>query len=183
MSNIVIISGSPSIVSRSSAISQFLENILVNDGNHVSTIAVRDLPPEDLLYANFNSPAIQQANTLMEQADAVVIISPVYKASYTGVLKTFLDLVPEKGLSHKIVLPIATGGTAAHLLSLEYAFKPLLSVLGAQDIVNGVYIVDSQITYTENKLSFVDPEIEQRLRVATNELSIRLQRKDRPKTT
>ena len=58
-------------------------------------------------------------------------------------LKAFFDLIPEKGLVDKVVLPIVTGGTIAHLLSLEYAFKPLFSVLGSQEIINGVYMVDS----------------------------------------
>ncbi|MFC6600630.1 hypothetical protein ACFQDF_00335 [Ectobacillus funiculus] len=61
MSNIVIISGSPAVVSRSSAISKLVKDVLVTNGNKVEEIAVRNLPAEDLLYANFNSPAIQQA--------------------------------------------------------------------------------------------------------------------------
>ena len=97
MSNIVIISGSPSQPSRSSAISSYLENILIKEGKRVSTIHVRDLPAEDLLFANFNSPEIKAAQSLVEQAKAVIVVSPVYKASYPGVLKAFLDLIPEKG--------------------------------------------------------------------------------------
>ncbi|MGG3467518.1 NADPH-dependent FMN reductase [Neobacillus pocheonensis] len=178
MSNIVIISGSPATLSRSSAISAFLESILIKEGNQVSTITVRNLPPEDLIYANFNSPAIQQAKLLVEQAEAVIIVSPVYKASYPGVLKTFLDLLPEKGLEGKIVFPVATGGTYAHLLSLEYSFKPLLSVLGARESVESVYMVDSQFTYSGQEITFVDSEIEQRLKSAVGQLLGRLQRKE-----
>ncbi|MFL6558735.1 MAG: NADPH-dependent FMN reductase [Bacillus sp. (in: firmicutes)] len=178
MSNIVIISGSPSTLSRSSAIGTFLQDNLVTEGNQVSTITVRNLPPEDLIYAQFNSPAIQQAKTLVEQAAAVIIVSPVYKASYPGVLKTFLDLIPEKGFADKIIFPVVTGGTFAHLLSLEYAFKPLLSVLGAREILDGVYIVDSQISYTEQEITFVDSEIEQRLKIAIHQLQVQLQQKE-----
>ena len=98
MSNIVIISGSPSQPSRSSAISAYLEKNLINEGKQVSTITVRDLPAEDLLFANFNSQEIKAAQSLVEQAQAVIVVSPVYKASYPGVLKAFFDLIPEKGL-------------------------------------------------------------------------------------
>lgn len=178
MSNIVIISGSPAVVSRSSAISKLVKDVLVTNGNKVEEIAVRNLPAEDLLYANFNSPAIQQAKTLVEQADGVIIVSPVYKASYPGVLKAFLDLIPEKGLANKVVLPIATAGTIAHLLALEYAFKPLFSVLGTRDVTDGVYIVDSQVAYTEHELTFVDTEVEQRLGDAITQLQVRLQQKE-----
>ena len=86
MSNIVIISGSPSQPSRTAAISAYLEEISAGKGNQVSTITVRDLPAEDLLLANFNSPNIKQAQILIEQADAVIVVSPVYKASYPGLL-------------------------------------------------------------------------------------------------
>src|SRR4051812_43285763 len=169
MSNIVIISGSPSQPSRSSAISTYLEKILVAEGKQVSTITVRDLPAEDLLLANFNSPEIKEAQSLIEQAQAVIIVSPVYKASYPGLLKAFLDLIPEKGLVNKVVLPVATGGTIAHLLSLEYAFKPLFSVLGSQEIINGVFMVDSEVSY-KDQLAFADAENEQRLKTALNDL-------------
>ncbi|WP_342047317.1 NADPH-dependent FMN reductase [Bacillus sp. OTU530] len=169
MSSIVIISGSPSQPSRTSAISTYLEKILVIGGKQVSTITVRDLPAEDLLFANFNSPKIKQAQSLIEQAQAVIIVSPIYKASYPGLLKAFLDLIPEKGLVNKVILPVATGGTIAHLLSLEYAFKPLFSVLGSREIINGVFIVDSDINY-KNQLAFADTGIEQRLKTALNDL-------------
>lgn len=56
-----------------------------------------ELPAEDLIHTKFESEAIVKANGLVAEADAVIVVSPVYKASYTGVLKTFLDLVPQKG--------------------------------------------------------------------------------------
>lgn len=175
MTNIVIISGSPAEVSRTSAIASFLNRVIVEAGYQVNKVSVRDLPPEALIYAQFNHPAIKEAQRLVEQADALIVISPVYKASYTGVLKTFIDLIPEKGLAGKKVLPIATGGSSAHLLSLEYAFKPLFSVLGAREFAEAVYIVDSQLMYSGDELNFVDSEIEQRLRTSVDNLLDSLQ--------
>ncbi|MGJ7922053.1 NADPH-dependent FMN reductase [Neobacillus sp. LXY-4] len=177
MSNIVIISGSPSQPSRSSAISTFLENKTLEEGLKVSKISVRDLPAEDLLFANFNSPVIKEKLTLIQQANAVIIVSPVYKASFPGALKAFLDLIPEKGFENKAVLPVVTGGTIAHLLSLEYAFKPVFSVLGSQEILNGVYFQDNQISYKEDQLSFIDHEIKQRLENSLKGLLERFQTK------
>lgn len=177
MSKIVIISGSPTKTSKSSAISSYIENQLINQVQQVSKITVRDLPPEDLIYANFNSPEIKRALSQIEQAQAVIVVSPVYKASYTGVLKAFFDLIPEKGLADKIILPIATGGSIAHLLSLEYAFKPLFSVLGGQEIKDGIYFVDSQISYQENQLTFLDVDVEHRVNTALQELVNRLAEK------
>jgi len=175
MTNMVIISGSPAEVSRTSAIASFLNDVIAEDGHQVNKLSVRDLPPEALIYAQFNHPAIKEAQRLVEQADALIVVSPVYKASYTGVLKSFFDLIPEKGLAGKKVLPIATGGSIAHLLSLEYAFKPLFSVLGARDFTDGIYIVDSQLTYSRDGLNFVDGEVEQRLRSSVHDLLESLQ--------
>jgi hypothetical protein len=58
----------------------------------------------------------------------------VYKASFSGALKTLLDLFPERALEGKVVLPFATGGTIAHMLAVDYALKPVLSALKAQEI-------------------------------------------------
>ena len=56
-----------------------------------------------------------------------------------------LDLLDEKALAGKVVLPIATGGSPAHLLALEYGLKPVLSALGARHILAGVYATDKQV--------------------------------------
>jgi len=169
MTNILILSGSPSVISRSSAIANYLKRSLVKEGHQVSELTIRELPAEALLHAHFKDPVIQAAQKLVEKADSIIVVSPVYKASYPGLLKSFFDLIPEKGLTDKKVLSIATGGTIAHLLSLEYAFKPLFSVLGAKEIPQGVYIVDSQFSYSGDKLTFLDPEIEERLLDAVQE--------------
>lgn len=165
MTNIVLVSGSPSLVSRSQAVANFVAKLLKREGNHtVQQINVRDFPPQDLLHAKFDSPAIQHTLAVISNADAVVAVSPVYKASYTGIIKSFFDLLPEKALANKTILPIANGGTGAHLLAIEYAFKPLFSVLGATDIVDGVFIIDSQVQYSKTELTFLSKETEQRLR-------------------
>ncbi|MNI21963.1 FMN reductase (NADPH) [compost metagenome] len=132
-------------------------------------IKVRDIPAEDLLYAKFDSEAIVNANALVAQADAVFVATPVYKASYTGVLKAFLDLLPQKGLSRKIVLPLAVGGTISHLLAIDYALKPVLSSLGAQNILQGVYALDKQITWSEQGQAILDPEIADRIQESVAE--------------
>lgn len=83
---------------------------------------------------------------------------------------TFLDLLPQKGFVNKVILPVASGGTIAPLLALEYAFKPVFSVLGSREIINGVYIVDSDISSYKDQLTFAHKEIEQRLTTALNDL-------------
>jgi FMN reductase len=129
----------------------------------VDWIKVRDIPAEDLLYAKFDSEAIVSANALVAAADAVFVATPIYKASYTGVLKAFLDLLPQKGLERKIVLPLAVGGTLSHLLAIDYALKPVLSALGAQNILQGVYVLDKQVTWGDRGQAILDDDISTRL--------------------
>lgn len=146
---ITIINGSPTPGSRLSAVIARTEELLIQEGFEMSRLNVSELPAEDLINARFESEAIVKANARVAEADAIIVASPVYQASYTGVLKTFLDLIPQKGLTGKVVLPLFIGGSLAHLLSIEYALKPVLSVLGARYILGGVYTVDSQVARKE----------------------------------
>ncbi|MBA2940389.1 NADPH-dependent FMN reductase [Paenibacillus sp. CGMCC 1.16610] len=163
MAKVVIISGSPTPTSRLHGVIEVAKNELVQAGLTVDWIKVRDIPAEDLLYAKFDSEAIVSANALVTAADAVFVATPVYKASYTGVLKAFLDLLPQKGLESKIVLPLAVGGTLSHLLAIDYALKPVLSALGAQNILQGVYVLDKQVTWGEQGQAILEDEISTRL--------------------
>ncbi|NBD26049.1 NADPH-dependent FMN reductase [Paenibacillus glycinis] len=166
MPKAIIISGSPNPVSRLNGILQYAEEKLASLGWDIVSLHVASLPAEDLIGARFDSPAIAEASRLVAEADAVIIASPVYKASYTGVLKTFLDLLPQKGLYGKIVLPLFIGGTLAHLLALDFSLKPLLSALYAKHVEPGVYAVDSQILKTDDGGYVLDEELGQRLNAA-----------------
>lgn len=150
LKNVVLISGSPTSYSRLDSVLMMTRDQLNKKDINVSSIQVCELPPEDLLFAKWNSPSIQEANDLIKQADGLIIGTPIYKASFSGVLKTFLDLIPEMGFSNKILLPLAIGGTPAHLLMLEYGLKPILSVLGATSIENGVFIQDVHVSLNES---------------------------------
>ena len=78
----------------------------------------------------------------------MVVCTPVYKASYTGILKAFLDLLPQDGLDGKLVLPLATGGSQSHMLVLDYALRPVLASLSARFILPGIYATSDQLPWT-----------------------------------
>jgi FMN reductase len=159
MADIVTIAGSPSSNSRSAALLASARQTIACQGFESAAINVRDLPPEDLIYGRFESPAVQAAIGLVRAARGVIVATPIYKASLSGVLKTFLDLLPTQALAGKLVLPIATGGSPLHALAIDYALNPVLGALGAQHVLNSIYIVDSQI-------QFVDGEVQLDLAVA-----------------
>lgn len=83
--------------------------------------------------------------------------------AYSGVLKVFLDLLPADALCGKTVLPLATGGSPAHLLALDYALKPVLSALGARDILGGVFAADAQLAPHESGGYVPDAALVERL--------------------
>ncbi|WP_106769100.1 NADPH-dependent FMN reductase [Paenibacillus faecalis] len=180
MAKAVIINGSPTAGSRLTAIMDYAERSLTAAHFEVNRIDVAQLPPEDLIRTRFESEHIVKANGLVAEADAVIIASPVYKASYTGVLKTFLDLIPEKGLAGKIILPLFIGGSLAHLLSMDYALKPVLSSIGARYILGGVYTVDAQVARREDGGFDITEVLQERLDSSIEELveetQLRMQR-------
>jgi FMN reductase len=143
--SIAILAGSPSSPSRTAALAHYLEQRLGRGAYRARTIHIRELPAEALLRGDVTHPEFQAAQQTVEKADGVVITSPVYKASYTGVLKSFLDLLPQSALRGKAVLPLLTGGSLAHLLALDYALRPVLQSLDARTIVAGLFLIDKWI--------------------------------------
>jgi FMN reductase len=163
MSKVVIIYGGNSHRSRLKALFEKTEAHFKNEGHETSSIFVHELPAEDLITANFASEQIKQANEKVENASLVVVITPVYKAAYSGILKTYLDLLPQKGLEGKTLLPLVLGGSFGHLLTIDYALKPVLSSLGATNILSGAYVLDSHIERAEEDQFIISTEITERI--------------------
>src|SRR5215203_3116209 len=150
MATVLSVSGSPSRTSRTARLLRHLDARLVAQGHEVVPLDVRTLPAEALLGADFGHPAIARAAELFQRADGVVIGTPVYKAAYSGLLKSLLDLLPQYALSGKTVLPLATGGSTAHVLAIDYALRPVLSSLGASHITQGWFVLDKDIGTAED---------------------------------
>lgn len=107
----------------------------------VATVSLRELahPLADRLLIGFPTGALAEAMDRVARADALIVVSPVFSASYSGLFKTFFDVL-EPGLIRGLpVLLAATAGTARHSLVLEHALRPLLSYLGAVTAPTGVF--------------------------------------------
>ena len=178
---VVTLGGSPSQRSRSGVLLDQAKRWLIEQGVEVVSYQVRDFPAEDLLHARFGSPRIVDLLQQIENADGLVIATPVYKASFSGALKTVLDLLPERALSHKVVLPMATGGSIAHMLAVDYALKPVLAALKAQEMLHGIFAEDSQIAYGEGSAQAqLAPVLAQRLNEALEQFHSALARRSKP---
>jgi FMN reductase len=172
---IVTISGSPSAMSRTSGLALHVGAQLAGRGFEVRSISVRELDPEALLHGRVDAAGVSDAIALVAAADAVVIATPVYKAAYTGVLKAFLDLLPQFGLAGKTVLPLATGGSIAHVLAIDYGLRPVLASLGALHIVNGLFVLDKLIEHADSGIKLED-DIAKRLAGVIDEFALSVER-------
>lgn len=177
MSKILVLTGSPSATSRTQALLSHLAARWAADGHDVDTINVRDLSADALLGADFGHPDIARVRDAVEAADGVVVASPIYKAAYSGVLKTVLDVLPQFALAGKTVLPLATGGTPAHVLAIDYAFRPVLNSLGAEHIVQGWFVLDSHITVDGGTVT-LDPPAEANLLDVVDNFAATLRRRE-----
>ncbi|MFD5817032.1 NADPH-dependent FMN reductase [Streptomyces sp. NPDC127038] len=174
MATIVSVSGSPSPTSRTTRLLRHLDDRLRRQGHEVVPLDVRTLPAHALLGADFGHPAIVESAALFERADGVVIGTPVYKAAYSGLLKAFLDLLPQYALAGKTVLPLATGGSTAHVLAIDYALRPVLTSMGASHIVPGWFTLDKDITTGEDGTAVIAPGTAQALEQVTDHFSVAL---------
>jgi len=169
--NILLLAGSPSTPSRSTRLLHHVGERLALLGHRYVKLHVRDLPAQALVHADFTDVVLKTAREQVAQADAVVISTPVYKAAYSGILKAFLDLLPQDGLKGKLVLPIATGGSQSHMLALDYGLRPVLSALDARHVLPSIYATEQQINWSAESGLIIDPVIAQRINDGIENLS------------
>jgi FMN reductase len=160
---IACIVGSPSSPSRTAFVAAHVVAHLAKDGNTLEEIAVRDLPAEDLLLARAESPAIAAAVKAVERADGIVVATPIYKASFSGILKTFLDLLPQWAFRGKYVLPIATGGASAHVLAIDYGLRPVLMSFGPVHVDQAYVVLEQGVPKLESGAYSLTPDMAAKL--------------------
>jgi FMN reductase len=135
MSSIVIVSGG-----RTPGAAGVAADRLRALGHAVRTIRAGELPVGALLSAERAEPAIADAVAAIASADAVVLSTPVRRASCSGLVKSLLELLPPGALHGKAVLPLVTGALAGHARIVELVLVPLLRSLGAAPISRAVFV-------------------------------------------
>jgi len=107
----------------------------------VRVIELRDLAHDiaNHLLTGFPPAALKEALETVEGADALIAVSPIFNASYSGLFKSFFDVLDKDALADKPVLIGATAGTARHSLALEHALRPMFGYLRAVTVPTAVF--------------------------------------------
>jgi FMN reductase len=107
----------------------------------VRVIELRDLAHDLMnhMVTGFPSAALESALDAVAGADGLIAVSPVFTASYSGLFKSFFDVLDHEALVDKPVLIAATGGTARHSLALEHAMRPMFAYLRAITLPTSVF--------------------------------------------
>src|SRR5947207_15161883 len=111
----------------------------------VSVLELRDIALDVTknLLTGFPSPALRSAIETVTEADGLIAVTPVFAAGYSGLFKSFFDVLDVDALEGKPVLVGATGGTERHSLVLDYQLRPLFGYLRAVPVATGVYAASS----------------------------------------
>ncbi len=144
MSRIAVVSAGLSVPSSTRLLADRLAEAVVraaHESVEVDVVELRPLahPLADHLLTGFATGELAEAIATARRADALVVVTPVFSASYSGLFKTFFDVLEPGTLDGKPVLIGATAGTPRHSLVLEHALRPLFSYLHATVVPTGVF--------------------------------------------
>jgi FMN reductase len=114
---------------------------LYDEQAEVVVIELRELAQDitNNLLTGFPSDALAGAVRTVTEADGLIAVTPVFSASYSGLFKSFFDVLEEDALAGKPVLVAATAGTARHSLVIDFALRPLFAYLRAVVVPTGVF--------------------------------------------
>lgn len=143
---IVAVTAGVSTPSSSRLLAEDLAEVLRD--THGATVDIIELRPlahqiTDNLLTGFAAPELQRALDAVAGADGLIAVTPVFTASFSGLFKSFFDVVDKDALEGMPVLIAATGGTERHSLALEHALRPLFGYLRAHVVPTAVFAASS----------------------------------------
>jgi len=139
------ISGSPSSPSRTRALIDHALNALAAQGWETDVIDLAALPADALL-ARREDADMTAAIERVSEAKMLVVGTPVYRATYTALLKTIFDLMPQDYLVGKVAVLIATGAAPGHMLAIDHGLRPLIASLQGVSASTGIYALPGDFT-------------------------------------
>src|SRR3954452_15641589 len=166
--NVIAVSGNIGTPSRTrSLVGEVVRAIEERAAIDLTTIEVGELAADLGALTNPKSipPRVAAALSAIVSADLLVVGSPVYKGSYTGLFKHLIDFLPPDALVGVPVVLTATGGTDRHALVIEHQLRPLFGFFTAQTVPTGVFALDTDF----DNYRLIRPEITVRVKRAAEE--------------
>ena len=150
--NVVVVVGNPKPNSRTRRAAELVAERLW--GTPAATVVdVVDLGTGLL---SWGDPKVAEAKRAVLDADVLVVASPTFKGTYTGLLKLFLDQFGQGELSQKTTFPIMLGGSPTHALAPELTLRPVLVEIGASCPAPALYLLDSEYAESPALDSWLD---------------------------
>lgn len=144
MTRVLAVVGNPRPASRTHLLARTLAQEIAR--------ATGGAPEPDVDLAAFGARVLDHADAevgaaveRLLAADVLVVASPTYKATYSGLAKAFLDRVPTGALEGRAAVPLLLGGAPSHRLAVDVHVAPLLLELGASVPVRGLFVLESEI--------------------------------------
>jgi FMN reductase len=167
--SIVFLAASPSDASRSAFIAHIVASEAQRVGYYPAFFSLRDFEPADILFARSEAPGVARFIEATKAAAALVLATPVYKATYAGGLKAIVDLIPRDALVEKPALGISTAKIATHAIGVNQAYRALFGFFGAR-AQEALFVSDDELQFAEGA-GVLSSEAEQRVRKAARLLA------------
>jgi FMN reductase len=146
MTTIAVVTGNPKPNSRTHGVAQAVADALAKEIGESSTDRlVIDLAEHAPRLFEPADPELTRLTAEVAAADIAIFASPTYKATYTGLLKAFLDRYGSNGLAGLTAVAVMTGGWPGHLLAVEVHLRPVLVELGATVPARGLYVTEPEL--------------------------------------
>lgn len=159
---VAIVVGNPNPKSRTRAVAETLVSRLMERGSyHLQVIDLSDVASEIFDWTN---PEVTALCERVAASDLAVFASPTYKATYTGLLKAFLDRYPANGLSGLAAIPVMTGADPKHAMGSEVHLAPLLVELGATVPGRGFFVLTREMDQLDERVQAAAAEYATNLR-------------------
>jgi FMN reductase len=154
MSAIGVVVGNPKTQSRTLRFAETVATAAADEAGldeaDRMTVDLADLGPQ---LFDWSSARVKEAVEGIRSCALVVVASPTYKASYTGLLKSFLDWFGTTDLLGVTVIPVMTGAGPHHALAVEVHLRPLLVELGGTLPTRGLYITESELAQADEVIA------------------------------
>lgn len=156
---IIFLAGSPSKTSRSTRLLSALASRLEAEGAETRVYSTADFDAEEILSANTANPAIAAYIEEVKQARALVVSSPVYKATFSGALKVLLDPLPQDALVGQTALGIVTGRQAPHLEAAARGLGDIFAFFRIERALPALTLSDERV-FADTEAKQLSSEVE-----------------------